>query len=378
MNRELIQEHIKEKTMQGFTDKKYDTYFDGKVLQVCFYSKGCKFSCNGNCIMCDYGKTRKENLTPNDIKEIVQEVFKTMQQLPKVLLLNSLGSVLDETEMPKENIIVLLDEITKVDIDIVIFETHYTTISKEILELIKAKLENKRVTIELGFESSNSEYRKNYLNKIIDNDKFIEKVNLIKSYGFSAETNVIFGMPFISTQEQIKDTIRSIRWCFENNVDRVNLFPINIKPYTLLYKLYEMGEYSPVKHKDFINVLSQIPEEDIEKIYLCWYGNREIKYDKKETILPVCEGYDNDKLMDFYMNFNLHKDREFRKRLIETFAKNSKINQSESARKSRKKLESDLSMCGRLKGIELGEGKEKTKKNEKIEKDIANKEGWLL
>ena len=166
MNKELIQNHIKEKNKQGFTNKKYDTFFDGKVLQICFYSIGCRFSKNGNCIMCDYGKSRKNNLTPNDIKEIMQEVFNNLNEKPRVLLLNSLGSVLDELEMPKENIIALLDEISNVNIDVIIFETHYSSINEGVLQLIKQKLSKKYVEIELGFESSNSEYRKNYLNKI--------------------------------------------------------------------------------------------------------------------------------------------------------------------------------------------------------------------
>lgn len=150
---------------------------------------------------------------------------------------------------------VLLDEISKVNIDVIIFETHYSSINEDILQLIKHTLSKKQIAIELGFESSNTEYRQNYLNKIIDNDQFVEKVNLIKSYGFTVETNVIFGMPYLSTKEQIKDTLQSIIWCFQNNIDVVNLFPINIKPYTLLYKLYETGEYLPVNHKDFIEVL---------------------------------------------------------------------------------------------------------------------------
>ena len=137
MNKELIQNHIKEKNKQGFTNKKYDTFFDGKVLQICFYSIGCKFSKNGNCIMCDYGKTRKSNLMKNDIKKNVQEIFDNVKEKPKVLLLNSLGSILDEFEMPKENIIALLDEISKINIDTIIFETHYSSINEEILNLIK-------------------------------------------------------------------------------------------------------------------------------------------------------------------------------------------------------------------------------------------------
>lgn len=63
LNQELIEMHIEEKQKQGFTDRKYDTFFDGRVLQICFFSKGCRCSKNGSCIICDYGKTRKENLT---------------------------------------------------------------------------------------------------------------------------------------------------------------------------------------------------------------------------------------------------------------------------------------------------------------------------
>ena len=319
MNKELIQNHIIEKNKQGFTNKKYDTFFDGKVLQICFYSVGCRFSKNGNCIMCDYGKSRKNNLTPKDVNKIMQEVFNNLSKKPKVLLLNSLGSVLDELEMPKENLIALLDEISNVDIDVIIFETHYSSINEEVLKLIKQKLPKKYIEIELGLESSNSAYREKYLNKIINNDDFIEKVNLIKSYGFAVEANVIFGMPFLSSEEQIQDTFQSIIWCFQNNIDEVNLFPINIKPYTLLYKLYEIGEYLPVKHKDFIKVLKLIPENYIDKIYLCWYGNRQLYYDGKSTILPICNQQEYDKFMNFYRDFNLHKDKKYRENLLNTF-----------------------------------------------------------
>ena len=140
MNKELIQNHIREKSKQGFTNKKYNIFFDGKVLQICFYSVGCRFSKNGNCIMCNYGKLRRNNLTPKDINEIMQEVFNNLNKKPKVLLLNSLGNILDELEMPKENFIALLDEISNVDINVIVFETHYSSINEEVLQLIKQKL----------------------------------------------------------------------------------------------------------------------------------------------------------------------------------------------------------------------------------------------
>ncbi len=318
MDKKIIEQHIKEKSKQEFTNKKYSTFYDGKVLQICFYSKGCRYSKNGSCIMCDYGNPRKENLTPNDIKDIMNEIFTNLKVNPKVLLINSLGSVFDKFEMSRNNFIILLDEISKLSIDVVIFETHYATIDNEVLTLIKNKLINKQISIEIGLESSNENYRRNYLNKIMDNEKLLDKVRLVKSFDFIIEANVIFGMPFLSIKEQIQDTIESIKWSFENNIDKVNLFPINIKPYTLLYKLYELGEYMPVQHKDFIYVLQQIPKEYIDKIYLCWYGNRTLNYNKKSAILPLCDKSDYDRIMQFYNNFNLNKEKEFRKKILDS------------------------------------------------------------
>ena len=266
--------------------------------------------------MCDYGKVRKDNLKPQDIKEILNNIFRNLKEIPKVLLLNTLGSILDTNEMPMKNIITLLDELSNINIDVIIFETHYLTIKDSILSLIKQKLYNKDVVIELGLESSNNEVREKCLNKYINNVIFVEKVNLIKSYGFGVEANVIFGSPFLTDEEQKADTLNSINWCFENNIDRVNVFPINIKPYTLLYKLYEQGKYFPVSHRDFIEVLNKVPKEYIDKIYICWYGNREIIYDKNKTIFPKCNDEKYLMFMEFYKKFNINRNKEERIKLL--------------------------------------------------------------
>ena len=137
----------------------------------------------------------------------MNEIFENPEKMPNVVLLNSLGSVLDTQEMPMENIMVLLDELSKISANVIIFETHYLTINHSILEIIKQKLKDKEVVIELGLESSNREVRENCLNKYIDNEEFVKRVKLIKSFGFGAEANVIFGTPFLTTEEQIRDTI---------------------------------------------------------------------------------------------------------------------------------------------------------------------------
>lgn len=67
---------------------------------------------------------------------------------------------------------------------------------------------------------------------------------------------------------------------------------------------------------DLCQVLKQIPSECIDRIYLCWYGNRELHYDGKQTILPICNENEYDKIMNFYKDFNLHKDKKYRKNLL--------------------------------------------------------------
>lgn len=131
-----------------------------------------------------------------------------------MLLLNSLGSVLDIDEMPIENIVTLLDLLADIEIKTIIFETHYLTINVSILKLIQQKLPNKSIAIELGLESSNKQIREKCLNKYIDEKGFMEKVKLIKSFGFTVEANVIFGAPFLTREQQKRDTIESIVWAF--------------------------------------------------------------------------------------------------------------------------------------------------------------------
>ena len=92
----------------------------------------------------------------------------------KILLLNTYGSILDETEMNKDCFYALLKKIKQTTIPKVIFETHYCTITKNKLNLIRTILNNKKISIELGFETSNETIRENNLLKYIDNNKFVE------------------------------------------------------------------------------------------------------------------------------------------------------------------------------------------------------------
>ena len=297
-------------------DKLYSTFENNGVFQMCFRSRGCSNYLAGSCIMCDYGLGT--NITKEELEFAFDEAISESKQDIKILLLNTYGSILDTNEISDECFCALLDKLKKSNIKRIIFETHYNTISGEKLKLIMEELKDKIICFELGFETSNEKIRENNLLKKIDNEKFEETIKLIHSFGMGVIVNLLVGIPFLTTKEQLEDVLNSIEWCISNDVDEIDLFPINVKPYTLLKELYDSKEYEVISHWLLIEVLNRIPLKDLSKIYLAWYGNRELEYsDGKHSIFPESCKLCYDNLMEFYSQFLSNDDAEYRKKLIE-------------------------------------------------------------
>lgn len=303
------------------TNKLYSTYLNNGVLQICFRSRGCSNSLSGFCIMCDYGVGT--NITKDEIEKSFDMAISENNNV-RTLLLNSYGSILDTSEIDEESFYRLLIKIKNSSIKRIIFETHYTTITEEKLTLIKKELKDKIVSFELGFETSNERIREENLLKIIDNNKFIQTINLIHKFDMRVLVNILVGIPFLKTKEQLEDTLNSIFWCIKNDVDEIELFPINVKPYTLLNELYESKQYDVISHWLLIEVLNRIPLEYLSKIYLAWYGNRELEYEnQKHSIFPKSCPNCNNNLMEFYSNFLSNDNAQYRKELINTLISKS-------------------------------------------------------
>lgn len=304
-------------------DKLYSTFENNGVFQICLRSRGCSNYIEGSCIMCDYGLGT--NITKEELEYAFDKAISESKHDIKILLLNSYGSILDTNEISIECFNALLEKLKKSNIKRIIFETHYNTITEEKLKLIKEELKDKIICFELGFETSNEEIRENNLLKKIDNEKFKETIKLIHSYKMGVIVNLLVGIPFLTTKEQLEDTLNSIEWCINNDVDEIDLFPINVKPYTLLKELYDSKEYEVISHWLLVEVLNRIPLKDLSKIYLAWYGNRELEYSNGEhSIFPKSCELCHNKLMEFYSNFLLNDDTEYRKKLIEKLISENK------------------------------------------------------
>lgn len=323
MNSKLIlrNKNIRAKRPLTPKDVLYTTYENNGVFQICFKSKGCAFYLAGFCLMCDYGKGT--NLSPNELEKAFDMAMQESKEDIKILLLNSYGSILDSLEISDECFLRLLNKVKKTNIKTIIFETHPKTVTREKLELIKSILKNKTIFFELGLETANPEIRRNNLLKEIDNTAFLKTVDLVHSYEMKVIANILVGIPFLTEKEQLADSLNSIKWCIDNKIDEIDLFPINIKPYTLLEELYKNNEYKVISHWLLIEVLNQLPISYLPKIFLAWYGNRELKYyNNVHSIFPTSCSKCHNNLMEFYTKYLANDNAKYRKELINNLIKN--------------------------------------------------------
>ena len=219
---------------------------DTGFVQICFQSRGCRYSDQGSCIMCDYGRGRE--LTADEVADFCRESDIFSRRDISEILIGTFGSVLDEYEIPEECFQVILQRLQNSPIPIVGFETHCDTVTEKKLQEIKEYLPDKNIYIEMGFESSDDTVREKYLNKRLKLPNLLRAMGYIHQAGFITVLNVLLGSPFLSPKEQIQDVVSSVQWAFEQGADNIVLFPMNVKPYTALYRFMEQGLYHPVSY----------------------------------------------------------------------------------------------------------------------------------
>lgn len=293
-------------------------YTGGRTYQLYFATVGCSRA----CAMCYYGFCRAfdEEKAQNELQDI--EFPKRME----VIVLEASGSLLDEREISKKFRNEIFHRIAEIKtLKSIIIETHYTTVTEEVLQEISKAFEGHpaEIEFEFGIESVDQEVLKFY-NKDIDLQKLIQVVEQAKKYNISCEFNFLLGAPELSVKEQIADILNSVKWMLENcpKETMAVLFPINIKKFTLLWELYQKGKYVPVYHWAFIEILDSIPVESLDRISIAWWGNRFNVFDGEEKIIyPYSCDECHDELQNFYAKFYAEKNANKRKELLRNIKK---------------------------------------------------------
>lgn len=285
-----------------------------RFFHCCIESRGCRYSRDaGACVMCDYGIGRE--LTPAELSEALASALGPWAGKVDTLLLGSYGSVFDPAEISEECFDVLLRFLRDYPVQTVIFETHCATVTPEKLSRIRDVLPaERRVTVEMGYESCDRFVLESCLNKVLSLPQLESAIQMIHDAKMSACLNVFLGAPFLSPADQLETARDSVFWALERGADSLVLFPANIKPFTLLYKLYEAGHYAPLSQWMVPALFRRLPEQALERITLSWYGDRKNFYENDQFPLippqdcPEC----HNAVFAFYREFLRAEDGQAR------------------------------------------------------------------
>lgn len=252
----------------------YKEYEGAEFVQIWFRTKGCKNNIKGGCTVCDYWTG--EQVNNDEIVSSFQEALSQIDFNPSTILINSSGSVFDEWEVTKDVRNKILETLKKFVNSDLIFETHIETINEDLLKEIRAIISNQKIYIEFGLESASGDILEYCLNKSIDLNEVKYKCLLLNDYGIETIANVLVGVPFLSLNEMLNDSLRTLKWAFEMcGVKKCVVFPINIKEWTLLNMMERKGIYNQPSLWLLVEVLSRVEETLLNKIELSWFKYRQ-------------------------------------------------------------------------------------------------------
>ncbi|MCL2444981.1 radical SAM protein [Candidatus Saccharibacteria bacterium] len=287
-------------------------------LQIVFQSIGCRFQLEGRgCYMCSYGHAER-NLTPEEVREYFDKSVDSYVGERHVLVLDVFGSILDEAEFPLANREVLIEKVAATDFHVVIFETHYTLVSIDLAEQIRARLPGKFVKFEFGVESWSERVRESIGKTTIVNAEIITLMRKLNERGFGICINVLVGMPNMSVREQVCDAVSSIERSFDYGANTVVLFPINLKKGTKLLEWYELGTYQQVSQWLLLDVLLSSPKYYLDRVYLSYTG------DKGSDIKPISCNECGSKFQDLWGDFRVLRTADERYELLCGFRANTR------------------------------------------------------
>jgi len=282
----------------NYTIKNYNGF-----IHFWFRTQGCRYTRdkNGGCLMCDYSSSSQSS-----IKEMQKYILEGLSKIgnPYLLLVNSSGSFLDDSEVPKEIRVTIYEKLKEYSNLEIILETLLETVNRGKLEEIRNILKSQIIDIEFGIESLDTNILKYCINKNIDIHNLPNKIDLLHQYNINAVANILIGIPFLSEYKNIEIAIESINSLFKMNIDTIVLFPINIKPYTTVFWLYNNGFYKPISLWSYIEVLNRVNKEYLSKIELSWYRDTSKSPIYKDGVkapmtCPKC----NDRVLSFLDNF---------------------------------------------------------------------------
>jgi len=241
----------------------------GGSVEIWFRTQGCRHSHAGGCTMCNYWTSAPA--TVDQMITSVQAALNTVEFHPDLLMVNPFGSMFDEWEVPPRARRAIFELLSRVPPTSIAFETRADTISDDKVSECTRILRRHYVAIELGVESSDPWISRYCVNKALSIQDIRAAVIMVRRAGLFPIANILIGTPFLTFHEMVDDAISSLNWAFAQGFERCVVFPVCIKPSTLVARLEEMGLYTQPSLWALVDVLSGLHPVMLPRTEVVWY-----------------------------------------------------------------------------------------------------------
>lgn len=245
----------------------------GGFVEIWFPSGGCHWDLKGYCSMCNFGLPYR--VSPARMIEAVRLALDELSQdVPETIWVSSFN-MLDEREVPDDVRRQILRAIGEMPVKRVIIETHVDSIREDVVRECTALLPDRLFGVELGIESTNDFVRRCCINKDIPRTRITEVINQCHSAGASVLGNILVGAPFLTRAEAVEDACQSIIVADEMGVDEFVVFPVHVKPHTIVHWLFQHELYRPPTIWDLVDLLSMLNKSHRKRTTCAWITPKE-------------------------------------------------------------------------------------------------------
>ena len=253
--------------MTYFTkDKPYNTLteyykkvYNAKIAKI---SLNANFTCPnkdgkkgyGGCIFCskmgsgDFAGDKNLPLSEQflSVKEIMQKKWPNAKFIAYLQANSNTYSTID-------NLNKIYKEVLEIDKDIIGLDiaTRADCITKDIAKMLGKLNKEKKITVELGLQSSNDETKK-FINQLETNDEFIYAINLLRKENIDIVLHIINGIP----NETKEDMINTIKFINTLDIQGIKFHSLLVLEHTKLGKMYKENPFKILSLEEYIDIVT--------------------------------------------------------------------------------------------------------------------------
>jgi len=243
-----------------------------RVPLVILRTQPCEWFRRSGCTMCNYAllAANQEKVTSANILNQVDwalEHLGSSTQYPYVLLSAS-GSFLSDDEIDPETRLAVLDKLRRWGLKQLSFETRAEFARDPVYLKELKKTFGGGISAGVGLESADDFIRNAILNKGLPRKILLDGLAGLREAGIEYYMYIILGKPFLTPAEDIRDTVASVRFSFDNGGFMCIVFASNLQPYTLNRYLWSQGRFIPPSLWSLLAVIKELGPDPGRRVAL--------------------------------------------------------------------------------------------------------------